>query len=82
MTNKEQAILKTLVSSLKFNDFKPKLTISQLKDTVLGMESFNITISDVNMSNKTRPIKYNVLLSYYNEQVPEATDLYINNIEF
>lgn len=82
MTNKEQAILKTLAGSLKFNDFKPKLTISQLKDAVLGMESFSIVISDDHKSNKTRPIKYTILLSYYNEQVPEATHLYINNIEF
>lgn len=82
MTNKEQAILKTLVSSLKFNDFKPKLTISQLNNTVLGMESFNIIVSDDNKLNRTRPIKYTVILSYYNEHVPEATELYINNIEF
>lgn len=82
MTVKEQIILKTLVNSLKFNDFKPKLTISTLNKQVLGMESYQITISDDNKSNKTKPVKYFIAVSHYNEQAPEATDLCVFDILF
>lgn len=82
MTIKEQVILKTLINSIKFSDFKPKLTISKMKNNILGMESYQVTIYDNNKNNKTKPVVYIVTVSYYNEQVPEATDLFLYSILF